>query len=179
MEKLQIDISGINIKDERIFRLLFELFYPRACAFTSRVVNDSEAGADIAQEAFLYIWQKVYHFHNLQAFKSYLYQVLKNKCLNHLRSLHETTDLSQLKEKLADQTAIEHLIIEHELRARIFSEINHLEGVRREIMLLRLEGKSYEEISVALQLSINTIKTYKKETYKQLRIRLSDLENQA
>ena len=41
---------------------------------------------------------------------------------------------------------------------------------------MRLEGNSYEEISKELHLNINTLKTYKKQIYKDLRIRLKDLD---
>ena len=42
-------------------------------------------------------------------------------------------------------------------------------------MLLRLEGNSFDEISRALHLNINTLKTYKKQIYRDLRVRLTDL----
>ena len=71
---------------------------------------------------------------------------------------------------------VDYWIIENELRARILEEIDRLPDVRREIMLMRLEGNSYEEISKELHLNINTLKTYKKQIYKDLRIRLKDLD---
>ena len=66
------------------------------------------------------------------------------------------------------------MVIEHELKARILEEINKLSDVKREIMLLRMKGYSYDEISEELSLSINTIKTHKKQAYKDLKIYLSD-----
>lgn len=179
MDKLQLNIPLIEIKDERIFRSLFDLFYPRAYVFACHILQDTGAGADIAQEAFLYIWQKTSTFPNVQAFKVYLYQVLKNKCLNYMRDLHKSLDIEQWHEKIADNTALEHLIIEQELRARILQEINELSEIRRKIMLLRLEGKSFEEISRELNLNINTVKAHKKESYKFLRIKLSDYDKMA
>lgn len=172
MEKLSIDISVINIKDDRIFKKLFDTFYPRAYGFASQLLSDDEGGADIAQETFLYIWQKVDSFPSLQSFKSYLYQMLKSRCLNRIRDTHPKANLSEV-EDMADDISIEHLIIEQELKAHIIQEINELPDIKKEIMLMRLDGRSFDEISEELHLSINTVKSHKKEVYKLLRSKLS------
>ena len=47
--------------------------------------------------------------------------------------------------------------------------------LRMNIMTLRLEGNSYEEVARALRLNVNTLKTYKKQIYRTLRDRLADV----
>lgn len=173
MEKLQIEMIKIEIKDRKVFRLLFDSFFPRACFFAGRLLGDYEAGADVAQEAFLAIWQKGESFVNLKMFKTYLYTTLKNKCLNILRNRPEITDVNEMQELVAGDIRIDHLIMQEEIKGRILCEINKLPAIKRDIMLLRLEGRSYEDISHELGLSLNTVKTHKKESYKQLRIGLS------
>lgn len=177
MEKLQLEMSVIEIGKREVFRLLFDTFYPRACLFAAKLVGQPEVGADIAQETFLYIWQNTKSFPHVQAFKSYLYSMLKSRCLNYLRDTHKAIDIEELRETLAgEEERVEQTLIEQELKARILQEINKLPDMKREIMLLRLEGKQYEEISEQLHLSLNTVKVHKKESYKQLRIGLSDYE---
>lgn len=179
MEKLQIEMKEIKVQDRKTFRILFDTFFPRACAFAARLLNDERLGEDVAQETFVTIWESAGHFPNLLAFKTYFYTILKNKCLNHLKLMKDTRDVSEMKNELADKMLIDQLIIEEEIRARILQEIYKLPDMKRKVMLLRLEGKSYEEISREMELSINTVKTHKKESYKQLRIGLSDMENMA
>lgn len=179
MEKLQIEMKEIKVQDRKVFRVLFNTFFPRSCAFAARLLNDERLGEDVAQETFVTIWEVAGCFPNLLAFKSYLYTILKNKCLNHLKLMKETQDVSEMKNLLDDNVTIDHLIIEEEIRARILQEIYKLPDMKQKVMLLRLEGKSYEEISREMELSINTVKTHKKESYKQLRIGLSDMENMA
>lgn len=82
--------------------------------------------------------------------------------------------MQELKDVFVDEVDIDHLIIKQELKARILDEVNRLGGVKRDVILLRLEGYSYDEISEELGLSINTVKTHKKQAYKDLRIHLSD-----
>ena len=103
-----------------------------------------------------------------------MYSTLKNKCLNHLRDRIKTRELEEIHGMTVDQVAIDHLMIEQELKSRLLHEINKLPDMKREIMLMRLEEESFEEIAEKLNLSVNTVKAHKKEAYKRLRIGLSD-----
>lgn len=172
-EKLQIEMAEVAVKDRKVFRLLFDTFFPRACFFAGHLLEDAEAGADVAQEAFLAIWQTGECFANLQVFKTYLYMTLRNKCLNVLRDRPVMTGVEGIQGLASKEVRVDHLLMREEIKGRILSEINKLPAIKRDIMLLRLEGRSYEDISQELGLSLNTVKTHKKESYKQLRIGLS------
>ena len=174
LEKIQIETSEIDLKDTQIFKAIFNMFYPRAYTFTLKLLRDEVISADITQEAFLYMWEKAYRFPDMMSFKSYLYSCLKNKTLNYIRDHKVERNMEELKDVFVDDILVDHLIIEHELKARILEEINKLSNVKRDIMLLRMEGYSYDEISEELSLSINTVKTHKKQAYKDLKLHLSD-----
>lgn len=174
VEKIQIETSEIDLKDTQIFKAVFNMFYPRAYTFTLKLLGDEVVSADITQEAFLYMWEKAYRFRDLISFKSYLYSCIKNKVLNYVRDHKVERNMQELQDIFVDEVSIDHVIIEQELKARILEEINKLSDVKRDIMLLRMKGYSYDEISEELSLSINTVKTHKKQAYKDLRIQLSD-----
>ena len=174
LEKIQIETYEIDLKDTQILKAIFNMFYPRAYTFTLKLLRDEVISADITQEAFLYMWEKAYRFPDMMSFKSYLYSCLKNKTLNYIRDHKVERNMEELKDVFVDDILVDHLIIEHELKARILEEINKLSDVKRDIMLLRMEGYSYDEISEELSLSINTVKTHKKQAYKDLKLHLSD-----
>ena len=167
----------IYLKDEKMFQELFKRFYSSACEFAENFLKDKMLSADMVQEAFLYMWEHVPSVENEMAFRAYLYHCVKNKCLNYIRDHRVELRMEELEEGLEDEVWIDHWVIENDLRRRILEEINKLPEVRKEIMLLRLEGNSYEEISQELHLNINTLKTNKKQAYRELRIRLADLGN--
>ena len=173
VEKIQIETSEIDLKDSQIFKAIFNMFYPRAYAFTLKLLRDEVISADITQEAFLYMWEKAYRFPDMMSFKSYLYSCLK-KTLNYIRDHKVERNMEKLEDIFVDEVSIDHLVIEHELKAKILEEINKLSDVKRDIMLLRMKGYSYDEISEELSLSINTVKTHKKQAYKDLKVHLSD-----
>lgn len=166
--------GAINLQDERVLQEMFKRFYAQVCLFAGRFLPD-DVVADIVQEAFLYMWQHVPVLSGEEAFKSYLYHYVKSKCLNYLRDHRTDMKMEALDEQMEDEDKIDHWIIENELSARILHEIERLPEVRKNIMLMRLEGHSYEEISQELNLNINTLKTHKKQAYRELRGRLADL----
>ncbi|MEI3420892.1 MAG: sigma-70 family RNA polymerase sigma factor [Butyricimonas faecihominis] len=174
IEKIQIETSEIDLKNAQIFKAMFNMFYPRAYTFTLKLLRDEVVSADITQEAFLYMWEKAYRFPDLLSFKSYLYSCLKNKTLNYIRDHKVERNMEELEDVFVDEVSMDHLVIKHELKARILEEINKLSDVKRDIMLLRMEGYSYDEISKELSLSINTVKTHKKQAYKELKVSLSE-----
>ena len=144
-------------------------------ASAARFLGDGMLAADMAQEAFLYVWQKQPVLAGDEALKSYLYHCVKNKCLNYLRDHERELRAEEPGEDIEDDSRADHWLIESELKARVLEEIRRLPDVQRDIMLLRLDGNSYDEISRMLHLNVNTLKTYKKQVYRALRERLSDV----
>ena len=167
----------IDLRDERTLRRMFDCHFPRIREFAARLLGDGMLADDMAQEAFLYVWQKQPVLLGEDALKSYLYHCVKNKCLNYLRDNRQVLEAAELSEAAAveDDFRIDHWLIESELKARVLEEIQRLPDVQRDIMTLRLEGNSYEEVARALRLNVNTLKTYKKQIYRTLRDRLADV----
>ena len=169
----------IDLRDERTLRRVFDRHFPRIRDFAARLLGDGMLADDMAQEAFLYVWQKQPVLLGEDALKSYLYHCVKNKCLNYLRDNRRELETAELSEAAAveDDFRVDHWLIESELKVRVLEEIQRLPDVQRDIMTLRLEGNSYEEIARALRLNVNTLKTYKKQVYRTLRDRLSDVRD--
>lgn len=168
--KYKYDLSKSKISKE-----LFEKYFTQMFYFALKILKDEAISKDIVMDSFVYIIEKKCKFKTLPEFRAYLYYCVKNKSLNYIRDYQNKTDVSSIMRVPSKDMPIDEFIIEQELKDRILEEINKLGGVKREVMLLRLKDKSYPEISKALSLSINTVKTHKKQAYKELRINLSDM----
>jgi len=95
-------------------------------------------------------------------FKNYIYEAIRNIILDHLIKSNKTTISSQ---DVADWSRLSHPgkqpeeeIIEKEEITLVIRLIKRLTQEQQEIISLRLEGKSYEQIAQELQISAEAAK---------------------
>ena len=77
-------IKLLNNKDESSFEVMFHLYYPRLVYFAKEYVSYEDA-REIVQDAFVTFLEKNPTFSNDVQIRSYLYTLVKNNCLIHLR----------------------------------------------------------------------------------------------
>jgi RNA polymerase sigma-70 factor (ECF subfamily) len=172
MEPDNFYVSLIQKDDIKAFKEFFESFYPSVCIFARKYLKDAVPAEDFVQEAFIEFWKRRENFTDLKAIKGFIYTVTKNKCLNDikLRNIRENILQSDI---LADEYFYE-LILEEETYSMVHQAVNHLAPQSRKIVWLSLEGNKNQEIAELLNVSLNTVKTLKKNAYKELRNQLKD-----
>jgi RNA polymerase sigma-70 factor (ECF subfamily) len=72
--------------DERAFEELYAAYGACIERHVARIVR-SDAAQDLAQEAFLRVWQRAEQWDGRGTFKSWLYRIATNLSLNHLRAV--------------------------------------------------------------------------------------------
>ena len=78
-------IQQINTKQEAAFNDLFEVFYRYLVLYAMRHVQQQEVAEDIVQEVFVAIWESDKEYNSFHGFRSFLYDSVKNSCLNYLK----------------------------------------------------------------------------------------------
>ena len=118
------------------------------------------------------VWERDAQYPTYNAFRSFLYNSVKNAGLNHLK--HKNVEEKYLASlNLEDEgDDIDLKMMEEELYRLLFKTIDELPDKCRNIFLLHLEGKGNEEIALLLNLSILTVKTQKKRAMSYIRERL-------
>ena len=170
------------IGDTDSFKKIYDSHYEWACALAMTYVHDLYVAEDIVSESFVAVWDnrdKIY-----TSIRPYLLTTIRNKSLNHIRYLKAQ---EQLKEGIKNQMLIyqENYILdsEHpfnyvdsqEMTQIIHDAIRKLPPKCRQIFVMNhYEEKTYKEISEALNLSENTIKTQLRIAFAKLRILLKD-----
>jgi RNA polymerase sigma-70 factor (family 1) len=154
---------------------LFKRLYPRLYDFANHLLKDKELAEDMAQDAFItYLEQQETISDNFNSIKSFLYTTVKNACLNKIRH-HQVIDVYNKKNPLdifSDPKILEG-IIHAEVIAEIYDKINALpKGCAMVIRYGYLEGLSNSEIAVAMNISINTVKSQKKRALNLLKLHL-------
>ena len=165
-------IEKLNQRDSSALKDFFVEFYPSICLFSKKIIPETDIIEDIAQEAFLVFWRSQKQFENIDALKGFLYVTAKNKCLNHLKIKGLRAEI--LKNGFDKEEHIYELILEEETYRIISKAIEKLPPQGRRIIELSMKEYKNPEIAEELGVSVNTIKTLKRNAYKVLRENLKD-----
>ncbi len=149
------------------FEYLYNLYYARLVVFADRFDLPRETSEDLAQEVFIFLLRVRENFRTISQLKAYLYQSMRNRCLNHIRHT-QVHDRYVESERLKTEHAFENAVIEEEIYARLIQAIEMLPPQSREVMRLSLQKKNNREIAELMGLAVETVKSYKKESKKKL-----------
>lgn len=151
-----------------------------------RTLGNADDAADMAQEAFVRAWQALPTFRQDAQFRTWLYRIVLNLCINRIPRLRrELNELGQDEISNAPEqtdlapnplTYLEH----QEQRIFIHREIDRLPEQYRLLVSLRYQHElSYEEIAAMLSLPIGTVKTGLFRAKARLREALSIFEKES
>ena len=72
--------------DHRAFDRLSQVYRPEICSLCYRFLGRREDSEDVAQEVFSRAWQHLASFRSDASFRTWLWEIGRNLCLNHLRA---------------------------------------------------------------------------------------------
>ena len=138
--------------------------YARAFA----MLQHHEDALDVAQEAWVKIWQKLHQFQSKSSFVTWMTRIVINLCLDQLRrrQRQQAESLEQLKEKAggsdwqtpAVQVNPARGIEQEEFRDEIAAALGRLSNEHRTVLVLHeFEEMAYKEIARTLGCSIGTV----------------------
>jgi RNA polymerase sigma-70 factor, ECF subfamily len=160
-------------KDNRLaFSNLFETYYKPLCEYAFRFLKHEERIEDIVQEVFVLLWEKRKRWEPKVAVRAYLYRSVYHQVINDYRKKRfETTLHEDRMHQIADDRISPLESLHYKEFEEVFQEtIKLLPERRREILVLRLlHGLSYKEISLVLDISVNTVDTQIRRALKLLR----------
>lgn len=169
MEEQTIDFENISATEH-----LFKSLYPVMCSIADHYVNDETLSEDIAQEAFIKLWDKKEILHDISSIKSYLYIMVRNLSIDYLRNTKNKIVPLEVFPQRHLSNEEENELINEEVIALLYHAINTLPPQSSKIILLLLEGLGNKEIAEKLKISINSVKTLKYNALKSLRTKLGD-----
>ncbi len=157
--------------DIQAFESLFHAYYSNLCRYASGIVSDDETAEEIVQDMFVNFWEKREMLNIDTSLKNYLYQSVKNRCLNQIK--HNITRQNYLKginveEKFQIQP--DEQFLANELAQKIEKSIQSLPEKRQKIFRMsREEGLKYSEIAERMNISQKTVETQMGLAIKTLR----------
>lgn len=124
------------------------------------VVLDHEVAVDMTQDAFVRAYTNLRACRDRTRFKAWLFQTLRNRCLDHLKEARRRNVPLEDAAPLADGGEGPHGRIERRrLREEIRAALMQLPDAQREAFLMHhVEEVSYEEMAVMLDASVSALK---------------------
>ncbi|MET1056623.1 MAG: sigma-70 family RNA polymerase sigma factor [Pedobacter sp.] len=174
-ELLQCLCNGDELSFEVIYRHYIDAIYRRLLY----LVKSEELAEELAQDIFMRIWDRRACIDTEKSFRSYLYSIAQNLVTDYYRRLAVDRKLQQhlISTTTESYNPIElHYHAEGE-RHLLYKAIDSLPEQRKKVYtLVKLEGRSYEEVSELLGISASTIRDHIVKGTKS--IKLSLLKNE-
>ncbi len=171
--KMDTLFHKIKAGDAIAFKELFNQLYPSMCVVAKTYLNDEYIAEDVAQEAFIKLWDTRETYSDIASLKSFLYVMVKNISLNRIKRDKVSKKYEETVE-ISEQINFSHKIIEEESYRILYQAVETLPDQSKNIIKLSLRGMQNQEIATQLNISVNTVKTLKYNAIKKLRESLSD-----
>lgn len=164
--------------DVKAFNQLFDEFYAPLFYYSRHLVREEEEAKDIVLSGLYKCWERRGQFEDYQHIRSFLYLVVRNEGLNHLKKeqreatrLHDFLLSAELTEREED-----YLATEAEVLKKVYKAVENLpDKCRRVFELTYLEEKSVAEIAELLQISASNVAVQRHRAVQLLRLALTDV----
>ncbi len=168
-------MAGFRQGREASFQALFRLLYPSLCLYAGKIAGNNGVAEDIAEEAFIKVWNRRTDFPHFPAIRSFLYTTVRNACFDYLRKQQTQQNAHKWVLPLL-QAGVENkmdLLIKTETYRELYTAIEELpERCRKVIVLSFVEGKTGKEVAATLDMEPSTVRSHKNRGIMLLRQRL-------
>lgn len=182
MVRMEIHQPGI-ILDIGAFNRIFGEYQQRFIRFAATYVP-AEAAEDIVMESFAAAWEKRAILTE-SSFPPYTLTIIKNKCLNHLRSqgvrLRAAEDIHSHGTRMLNmristlEVCDPEELFSTEARRLVDEALGKLPARTREIFVRsRLEGQGYKQIAEEMGTTVKSVEFEVSKAVKVLRVSLKD-----
>lgn len=166
LKLVQRVVSG----DTEAFSSLVLAYEKQVFNIALRMVGNREDAEDISQESFIKAYNSLSNFRGDASFSSWLFRIVSNTCLDHLRKIKNRQTLSLSTENEDEETeeydiADDSFSPEELLEKRLTKEsiqrgLEELSEEHRTVLVLReIQGLSYDEIAQMLEIESGTVKS--------------------
>ncbi|MBP1649262.1 MAG: ECF-family polymerase sigma factor [Bacteroidetes bacterium] len=170
-------ISEAKNGSREAFRCLVERHMKQAYTIAYGFVNDHHGAEEIAQDAFVRIYESLASFRGDAAFSTWLYRIVTNLSLNRVSQMKRRREerLDGKHEDMIGDTAAS-LSEDLDVAGHIERALHDLPTLQRAVVMLRhMNGLSTREVSNILHCSEGTVKTHLFRGLEKMRQKLQFL----
>lgn len=171
--------------DAESFELLLRRHRLPLVNYFSRLVRDRALAEDLAQEAFLRVYQARHRYRAEARFTTWLYRIATNLALNAIRDQRPTAFRSEAADqesgsetsRLVDsRPTVEQRLMQSDRERLIRQAVETLPANQRAAVILhKYQDVDYRQIAKILGVSVSAVKSLLFRAYESLRARLQPL----
>lgn len=141
--------------DREAFEALVLKHRMPAVRFAQKYVGDEYIAEDIVQDSFAIIYIKRMEYKPKHSFKTFLYTVIRNKCIDYLRKQKNVS----IDEVELYTPSAEEVVVDREERSRAAELLRSLNNeYQRALYLFEYEDMSYKEIAKVMNKTVAQVK---------------------
>jgi RNA polymerase sigma factor (sigma-70 family) len=175
LESVEFIVDFFN-KDRRAFDSLYLVYFEKLHTFSSTITEDDLESEIIASKCILQLIDATNRFSRetttFKNIRSYLFVSVRNASRDYFKSLkgRGRRATTPIEHEHTSNSNIEHAIIKAEVNATLYAALKKLPEERRRVLeLLYCEGHTYRETAEILNVSIDTVKNYRRAGQIQIR----------
>lgn len=137
-----------------IIRKIYEEYRHDVFIYLVSLTNDASLSEDLVSETFLSAIKSIYRFKGESSIKTWLFSIARNKWYEYLREKKSTISLNDLAYKyIVSECNLEEEAIHKDISKKILYLLDKEPKRTKDIVLMRVEGYSYLEISQKHEIS--------------------------
>lgn len=162
--EINIVLEELQNQNKSVYKNVFNHFYKGLVKYAHNFLFDQQASEDVVQEVFISLWENAKNIEIQTSLKAYLYAMVRNKCLNYLKSIKITDDLNLIDFNSFILEEEDLNLISEEEKTIVYTQILKIvetfpESMQQIFKLKFIENYTYTEIADELGISVNTVKT--------------------
>ena len=158
--------------DTRAFEQIYQLYSSRLLGFLIKLVKSDLYAAELLQDTFIKLWDNRMNIDPNQSFRSYLFRIAENSVYDFFRKAARDKKLQAaiIKSACEKYQHVEENLVTKENDQILQEAINLLPPKRRLVFqLIKIEERSYDEVSTLLNISESTINDHIVKATKTIR----------
>lgn len=172
----KIVLSRLKKGSREVYAQLFHKHYKNLVLYAQKFVMDTEVARDLAQDVFIFLWEKRETLHIERSLDAYLFRAVHNSAINYLKRESNKTQYikkfilsfnEQKRYAHASANAHEQLVFK-DLSEKIETVVESLpEQCRNIFKMSRFKGMKNKEIAEIYNISPRTVET---QIYRALKV---------
>ena len=160
---------------EEAFDFIFRKYYKILVVQAIRFVPDQDSCQSLVQDCFVRFWEKRQELSNIENLYSYLFFMVRNRCIDHLREQHRTHLVQITTQADIPEYLTEEKIDANDLSSHLWQAIAKLpDRCRSAFEYSRIDGLTYSQIAKRMGISDKAVEALVSRALKTLRANLVD-----